>query len=161
ARLPPGWWWRAQQAPHTSPPTLDSRTALAEARRRLFLGRQPTTTRGSKFGSRQMKWFFLLALGLFVASSYYATQQVPTVHKPPGFLMGLVHGFISLFALLGSLFLNIRIYGFPNSGVGYDVGFVLGAALFYGGIALAAPRSSRKTCPALSGKQSIPTHGYA
>jgi hypothetical protein len=34
--------------------------------------------------------------------------------KPPGFLMGLVHGFISLFSLLGSLFLDIRIYGFPN-----------------------------------------------
>ena len=35
-----------------------------------------------------MKWFFLLALGLFVASSYYATQIVPNIHKPPGFLMG-------------------------------------------------------------------------
>jgi hypothetical protein len=53
-----------------------------------------------------MKWFFLLALGLFVASSYYATQIVP----------------------------NMR---WPHQG------------------------QSRKTCPALSGKQSIPTHGYA
>ena len=94
-----------------------------------------------------MKWFFLLALGLFVASSYYATQIVSNIHKPPGFLMGLVHGFISLFSLLGSLFLDIRIYGFPNSGVGYDVGFVLGAALFYGGTALAAPKSNPKDLP--------------
>ena len=93
-----------------------------------------------------MKWFFLLALGLFVASSYDATRIVP-IHKPPGFLMGLVHGFISLFSLLGSLFLDIRIYGFPNSGAGYDVGFVLGAALFYGGIVLAAPRSRPKDLP--------------
>jgi hypothetical protein len=93
-----------------------------------------------------MKWFFLLALGLFVASSYDAMQIVP-IHKPPGFLMGIVHGFISLFSLLGSLFLDIRIYGFPNSGVGYDVGFVLGAALFYGGIVLAAPRSRPKDLP--------------
>ena len=94
-----------------------------------------------------MKWFFLLALGLFVASSYNAAQIVPNIHKPPGFLTGLVHGFVSLFSLLGSLFLDIRIYGFPNSGIGYDVGFVLGAALFYGGIALAAPRSRPKDSP--------------
>jgi hypothetical protein len=78
-----------------------------------FLGRRPATTPDSKFGSRKMKWFFLLALGLFVASSYYATQIVPNIHKPPGFFMGLVHGFISLFSLLGSLFLDIRIYRFP------------------------------------------------
>ena len=91
-----------------------------------------------------MKWFFILALGLFVVSSYNAAQIVPKIHKPPGFLMGLVHGFISLFSLLGSLFLDIRIYGFPNSGIGYDVGFVLGTALFCGGIALAAPRSRPK-----------------
>jgi ABC-type multidrug transport system permease subunit len=82
-----------------------------------------------------------------VASSYYATQMVPNIHKPPGFLMGLVDGFISLFSLLVSLFLDIRIYGFPNSGIGYDAGFVLGAALFYGGIALAAPRSRPKDLP--------------
>ena len=75
------------------------------------------------------------------------TQTVPNVHKPPGFLMGLVHGFISLFSLVGSLFLDIRIYGFPNSGSGYDVGFVLGAALFYVGDGLAAARSRAKDSP--------------
>src|SRR5262252_792428 len=138
---------RAQQAPHMSLSRSTRASHSPKPRRRLFLGRQPATTRDSTFGSRKMKWFFLLALGLFVASSYYATQIVPNIHKPPGFLMGLVHGFISLFSLLGSLFLDIRIYGFPNSGVGYDVGFVLGAALFYGGIALAAPKSNPKDLP--------------
>jgi hypothetical protein len=59
--------------------------------------------------------------------------------------MGLLHGFISLFSLIGSLFFDIRIYGFPNSGSGYDVGFVIGAAVFYGGIAaLAVTRSQAK-----------------
>ena len=96
-----------------------------------------------------MKWrglavlLLLLALALSLASC--ATQTVPNVHKPPGFLMGLLHGFISLFSLIGSLFFDIRIYGFPNSGSGYDVGFVLGAAVFYGGIAaLVAGRSRAK-----------------
>ena len=55
------------------------------------------------------------------------------------------HGFVSLFSLIGSLFFDTRIYGFPNSGSGYDVGFVLGAAVFYGGIAgLVAGRSRAK-----------------
>jgi len=96
----------------------------------------------------QMKWrglavLVLLALVLSLASC--ATQTVPNVHKPPGFLLGLLHGFISLFSLIGSLFFDTRIYGFPNSGSGYDVGFVLGAAVFYGGIAgLVAGRSRAK-----------------
>jgi hypothetical protein len=45
----------------------------------------------------------------------------------------LVHGFISLFSLIGSIFWDIRVYAFPNSGSWYDFGFVLGAGLFYGG----------------------------
>jgi succinate-acetate transporter protein len=95
-----------------------------------------------------MRWrglaiILLLALVLSLASC--ATQTVPNVHKPPGFLLGLLHGFISLFSLIGSLFFDTRIYGFPNSGSGYDVGFVLGAAVFYGGIAgLLAGRARAK-----------------
>ena len=93
--------------------------------------------------SRGLAIILLLALVLSLASC--ATQTVPSVHRPPGFLMGLLHGFISLFSLLGSLFFDTRIYGFPNSGSGYDVGFVLGAAVFYGGIAgLVAGRTRAK-----------------
>jgi len=44
----------------------------------------------------------------------------------PRFLMGFVHGFVALPALLASLFLPVRIYAFPNSGFGYESGFVLG-----------------------------------
>lgn len=44
----------------------------------------------------------------------------------PGFLLGLFHGFIAIAALIGSLFFNIRIYAFPNSGFWYDAGFLLG-----------------------------------
>src|ERR1700751_4073960 len=83
--------------------------------------------------SRGLAIILLLALVLSLASC--PTQTVPNVHRPPGFLLGLLHGFISLFSLIGSLFFDTRIYGFPNSRSGYDVGFVLGAAVFYGGIA--------------------------
>jgi len=53
-----------------------------------------------------------------------ATQPIHGV--APGFFMGFLHGLLAPFALLGSLFWNVRIYAFPNSGFGYDLGFVLG-----------------------------------
>jgi prepilin signal peptidase PulO-like enzyme (type II secretory pathway) len=101
-----------------------------------------------EFPEAHMRWrglAVILLLGLVLSLASCATQTVPNVHKPPGFLLGLLHGFISLFSLIGSLFFDTRIYGFPNSGSGYDVGFVLGAAIFYGGIAgLVAGRSRAK-----------------
>jgi hypothetical protein len=51
-----------------------------------------------------MKWFLLLALGLFVASSYYATQIVPNIHKPPGFLMASYMGSSHCFPCLEASF---------------------------------------------------------
>jgi len=38
-----------------------------------------------------------------------------------------------LFSLIGSIFTDVRIYAFPNSGGWYDFGFFLGAASFLGG----------------------------
>ena len=78
---------------------------------------------------RTVVWIALLALML----SSCATQPHPAAYEPPGFLLGLLHGFISLFSLIGSIFWDIRVYAFPNSGGWYDFGFVLGAAMFYGG----------------------------
>jgi hypothetical protein len=65
-----------------------------------------------------------------------ATQPTPSdfsAFNPPGFFMGFVHGFISIFSLIGSIFWDIRIYAFPNSGGWYDFGFVLGVMAFFGG----------------------------
>ncbi len=50
----------------------------------------------------------------------------------PGFFLGLVHGYISLFSLIASLFVDVRIYAYPNSGWWYDLGFILGVMAFYG-----------------------------
>ena len=107
------------------------------------IGVGPAEFPEAQMKSRGLAIILLLALVLSLASC--ATQTIPNVHRPPDFLMGLLHGFISLFSLIGSLFFDTRIYGFPNSGSGYDVGFVLGAAVFYGGIAgLLAGRSRAK-----------------
>ena len=55
-----------------------------------------------------------------------ANQPVSSSADAPGFFSGLLHGAIGLATLIGSIFMEVRIYSFPNSGVGYDFGFVIG-----------------------------------
>jgi hypothetical protein len=62
-----------------------------------------------------------------------ATQPPPAVLNQPGFLSGLLHGFLILFSFIASLFTDYRIYAFPNSGGWYDFGYLLGAMAFLGG----------------------------
>jgi hypothetical protein len=52
----------------------------------------------------------------------------------PGFFMGLWHGFIIFFSLVGSIFGDMRIYAFPNSGGWYDFGYFLGVGTWCGGL---------------------------
>ena len=59
---------------------------------------------------------------------------------PPGFAMALLHGLIAPFALVGSVFAEVRIYAFPNSGLFYDLGFFLGLSAWGGGTTYAARR---------------------
>ena len=71
----------------------------------------------------------LLAIGPFLLLAGCATQ--PAGHPDaPGFFAGFLHGLIALFALAASLFMDVRIYAFPNTGFGYDLGFVAGFVLF-------------------------------
>jgi magnesium-transporting ATPase (P-type) len=65
--------------------------------------------------------------------------------EPYGFLYGILHGFISTFALMAniiswaasflgySIFKSIQIIGRPNTGIWYYVGFILGLFLFLRG----------------------------
>jgi hypothetical protein len=101
-----------------------------------------------------MRLAFLLAV-LVVALAACATQPTPTAYDAPGFFMGLLHGVIAPFSLVGELLRNVlslvpgsspalamlrkfltsvRVYAFPNSGGWYDFGFMLGLGwLFWGG----------------------------
>jgi hypothetical protein len=70
-----------------------------------------------------------------------ATQPSPVdIATPPGFLRGLLHGFLILFSFVASLFTDYRIYAFPNSGGWYDFGYLLGAMTFLGGGGAGAKR---------------------
>lgn len=52
------------------------------------------------------------------------------VNSIPGFFSGLVHGWITFFSFIGSLFSDtIRFYAFPNEGVLYDFGWLIGAGM--------------------------------
>ena len=75
----------------------------------------------------------VLSLGCVLLLQSCASQPPPAGGSPPGFFLGLVHGFLIVFTFIGSLFTDFRIYAFPNSGGWYDFGFLLGAMAFLGG----------------------------
>jgi hypothetical protein len=79
-------------------------------------------------------WPVLICLFIVVALvSGCATQPTVLEPNPPGFWLGAWHGFTILFSLAGSVLLDVRIYAFPNAGLSYDIGFFLGASVFFGG----------------------------
>jgi hypothetical protein len=80
---------------------------------------------------RILRFLAVVAVALVIASC--ATQPRPEAFDPPGFFSGLLHGFLIVFSFIGSLFTNIRIYNFPNSGGWYDFGYLIGASMFLGG----------------------------
>lgn len=82
-------------------------------------------------GRKPLIFFVLIVVAVLLASC--ASQPTPTAYDPPSFFMGIVHGFLILFSLIGSIFMDIRMYAFPNSGVMYDFGYLIGAAMFLGG----------------------------
>ncbi|MFM8821557.1 MAG: hypothetical protein ACKOD3_13650 [Phenylobacterium sp.] len=67
-----------------------------------------------------------------------ATQPYAPTPDAPGFLSGLLHGFLGWFALVAHIFSpEIRVYAYPNGGGWYDFGFLLGLTA-WGGVAAAA-----------------------
>lgn len=81
-------------------------------------------------------FFTISILVLFVLASCAGpnplTDTVPVEGETAGFLKGLLHGFISLFTFIISLFSDtVKMYEVHNTGGWYDFGFVLGAMCFY------------------------------
>lgn len=84
------------------------------------------------------KIFNLHPVVLFVLILIVVSSCAPGNEKfdadPAGFWMGLWHGFISLVTFIISLFNdNVTIYEIDNTGKLYNLGFILGAMIFYGG----------------------------
>ena len=43
-----------------------------------------------------------------------------------------------LFSFIASLFIDVRIYAYPNSGVWYDFGFLIGVAAIFASVGASA-----------------------
>jgi hypothetical protein len=59
----------------------------------------------------------------------------PPVVSYPGFFSGLWHGLVAPLAFVASIVSDVRMYAYPNTGVLYDLGFLLGLGAWGGGAA--------------------------
>jgi hypothetical protein len=89
-----------------------------------------------RHGKRTVPILALIAVGILMAATLAgcAAGDRRFVEKPAGFWAGLWHGLICLIAFVVGLFNEkVRIYQVNNTGHGYDIGFLLGAMIFFGG----------------------------
>ena len=71
-------------------------------------------------------------------------RNAPEGEIPAGFWLGLWHGIIAPATFIVSLFTdNVNLYEVHNNGNWYDLGFVLGAGILFGGGGFGAKRRSR------------------
>ena len=97
----------------------------------LYLKFNPTKTTYMKY-IKFSNIGFILILALVVTSCAGGDARFDVA--PAGFWAGLWHGFISLVTFIISLFNDkVDIYELNNKGKLYDLGFVLGAMMFYSG----------------------------
>jgi hypothetical protein len=83
---------------------------------------------------KNLNRFVSISVLILLMVACTATQPTAT-GGTPGFWFGLWHGFIAPITFIISLFPNdLRIYAFPNAGLWYDFGFMLGISGFSGGI---------------------------
>jgi hypothetical protein len=96
-------------------------------------------------GQRRFIWHVVLTLVMLLLVSCTATQPpVSPDGAVPGFWFGLWHGFIAPITFIISLFPNeLRIYAFPNAGLWYDFGFMVGISGFSGGIFAGSRKGKR------------------
>jgi len=97
---------------------------------------------------KSAKWLMVvLVLVLCAACAAGPNPMLGMEDATAGFWLGLWHGLIIFFTLIGSLFTdNVSIYEVNNNGGWYDVGFYLGVvmALESSGIAVGRRSSSRE-----------------
>ena len=73
---------------------------------------------------------------MLVAANFWYTNIAPHINPTDhnDFWWGLLHGAFVIPNLIYSLFNDqVTIYQSPNNGVGYNVGFLLGSGVFFGG----------------------------
>ena len=75
---------------------------------------------------KKTAWVLIIGL-LMLCSGCVAHDPSAVISGGPGFFMGVWHGLIAPFALIGHLFdKSIGFYQSGNAGFSYDIGFCLG-----------------------------------
>lgn len=83
--------------------------------------------------SKSWRPALVLSLALVATACARQPEIVVAPGDPPGFFLGLVQGFGIVFAFIGTFFVDdMALYAVPNSGWPYNLGFILGAGLFFG-----------------------------
>jgi len=87
-----------------------------------------------------IRWLLFAVICVFLVSGCAAgrnpNEDTPgdSAEKPAGFWLGLWHGMIILFAFIVSLFKSsVGVYEVYNTGWSYNLGFLLGILIIYGG----------------------------
>ncbi len=90
--------------------------------------------------------FALLALASCAAGRNDLVETVrPGAEAPAGFLLGLWHGMIAFVTFIVSLFnKNVNVYEVHNTGATYNLGFVIGVMIAFGGGAKGSCRKKRR-----------------
>ena len=72
------------------------------------------------------KILLLAVVAVILTGCTFAGDTSSIASGTPGFLMGVWHGIVAPYTLVVRYFLDIKMYAIPNSGIGYDLGFLLG-----------------------------------
>ncbi len=80
----------------------------------------------------------LLLLCCLVLTGCLAGETEYDPDTPPGFFVGVWHGWLAPISLLLRLFgrEEVRMYETLNAGIGYDIGFYMAVISGFGGLAL-------------------------
>jgi hypothetical protein len=86
----------------------------------------------------------MLSAALLLTACAASQSTAPAESPAPGFFLAFWHGLIAPVAFLVGLFdAGVRIYAFPNGGLWYDFGFMLGIGGFSGGVFAGSRGKSR------------------
>jgi hypothetical protein len=78
---------------------------------------------------------------LFCLFALFSCAPAGNTTKEYGFVYGILHGFVFIFALIGKLFkVHYGLYAENNTGLFYWLGFILGLVILLGGGGRAARR---------------------
>jgi len=106
------------------------------------------------YGEGDMKHTVLIVISIFLVLALVSCAAGPNEMKKTagpngkvaGFWLGLWHGFIALFTFIISLFTDkVGVYEAHNSGGWYNLGFIIGVSVFFGGSGSAGKRARRRS----------------